>query len=119
MAIQKAYTHESGVVLASAYHRILTAGIVHGLNVVGEPEDYVDVRVGIYKDSQARGDGNAPIAELNFGVKNVYPTTDFDTYFDVSILNQENVNVVKQCYEYLKTQSNLYGIDYTTGVTDV
>lgn len=119
MAIQKSFTHESGVVLASAYHRVLSAHVMHVTDIEGNPEDVVNVEVGIYKDAEARDNEKSVVSNFHFGVRDVYPNSDFTTFFAVSVLNAENVNILKQCYEYMKTQSDLNGIDYTTGVTDV
>ena len=41
---------------------------------------------------------------------------DFEFTMDVT---DSGANPIKQAYEYLKTQDDINGVDYTTGTTDV
>lgn len=119
MAIQKAYTHPNGTTYASAYHKVQVVELLKRVLESGETEDMAMCRVAIFKDSEARTAGKVAVHEFAFPVRNVYPTSEFDTHMGIDILNQSNVNVMKQAYVYMKTKSDLDGIDYTTGVTDV
>lgn len=119
MAIQKAFTHPNGTTYASAYHKLQVIELVKRVEEGGDIQKIAMCRLAIFKDSEARDSGKVAVHEFSFSIRNVYPTSDFDTFMDISVLNQTDVNVMKQGYEYMKTQSDLDGIDYTTGVTDV
>ena len=72
----------------------------------------------IFKDSTARSDGLKPVAEFSFSVQDRKDSTAFTEFFSTDTLDSTNVNIVEQTYNYMKTQSDLAGIDYTDG-TDV
>lgn len=113
MAIQKAITLNSGIVLASAYHKVIKVNISKEIN-----KSEVAFFLQIFKDFGARNDEKGPVMLLEHRVGNHYPNNDFDAFFDISVLNAVDVNAIKQCYEWLKTQ-DVGGINYTENVTDV
>ena len=45
--------------------------------------------------------------------------TDNATYFADSVLLGENKSPIKQAYAWLKTQTDIGGLDFTKGTTDV
>lgn len=90
MAITKDITLASGVELPNAYIKIQV------LNMTTDTS--VDVSVDIFKDQSAREDNKIPVVTLRHLCSNTY-----DTYFAYDILNQLDINVISQGYEFLKS----------------
>ena len=99
MAIQKSYTSAHGVTVSSAYHR------VKDIECKKENDGifYCETEVHIYNSASDKD-------KLRLGVAR------FVFHLDVG---NSALNPVKQAYVYLKTQSDINGVDYTTGTTDV
>ena len=99
MAIQKSYTSAHGVTVSSAYHR------VKDIECKKENDGifYCETHVNIHNSASDKD-------KLRLGVAR------FVFHLDVG---GSSLNPVKQAYDYLKTQNNIQGIDYTTGTTDV
>lgn len=102
MAFLKAITTASGIVLNDAYHKIDTIKIrrVDNANIVS----FV---MSVFASQSARVSGLDPVN--NFGV-----TSEDENFFSYDAMNVLNVNIFSLCYNYLKTQNNINGIDYTT-----
>ena len=118
MAIQKSYMSKGGVELSEAYHKIDQASITRSVGNGGTANFSFSGNVNIYRDSTARTQGLSPVVNFSFAVTDVGDSTDFTDHFSTGILDSTNVNIVNQAYVYMKSQSSLFGIDYTDG-TDV
>lgn len=113
MALKKEITTASGVNLPDAYHRVGDLDIRRTVDSDGTAVGAASIHVHIYKDSSARTDGLPWVDQFYFKV-----TSDFTSYYGTEVLDGTNVNPVSQTYAYMKTQSDLHGIDYTDS-TDV
>lgn len=75
------------------------------------------VNIKIWHNATARDGGNyaRPVKEMTFAIKTaaegIYPT--FDSLYNPSILNDLGMNDTKSTYNWMKTQSNLQGVDFT------
>tara|TARA_Y100000310_G_scaffold318631_1_gene372955 strand:+ start:836 stop:1168 length:333 start_codon:yes stop_codon:yes gene_type:complete len=110
MAVQVSYTDEFGVTHAEAYARIDT--------LVFEPTGVL-VKISVYRDADARSKSN----ETNMKVPVLLSSTmvkgsSYTTYFADSVLNTSGKTPFNQAYAWLKTVEE-FGIDWTTGTTDV
>lgn len=114
MALQKNYTTSSGIELSEAYHRIMKTDLIRVVSVGGSVLDEADGVMQIWKDSTARSEGLSPIQSFQFSIN----ASDYNTFFGTDVLDQTNVNSVAQMYGWVKTQTDLNGIDYTDS-TDV
>lgn len=95
MALQLSYDDRFGTTHASAYHRVLSL------------ELFVDsqaarVRVGTYKDAQARTDGKEVLITLDYTFTATTPAT-YDDLFGVTALDVVDMNPIKSVYNHLKT----------------
>lgn len=95
MALEIATTTESGLELDSAYVKITTALIFNGET---EPSTIV-LTVCTFANQDARLQGFKPLLIETYPVDD----EDYETYFGISVLDQQDVNPIKQAYEYLKT----------------
>jgi len=111
MAIQKSITDQFGSAHTASYTRILR--IV--LN-----EAHVEISVGIHHDATARSKGNVASVKqmLEVGVMQI-KGSDFDTFFQDSVLDNNATSPLKQAYACLKTQNDFMYQNWTTGTTDV
>lgn len=109
MALQKAYTHSSGAEFPEAYHRVFLADLVRRIGSGGTIIEEFTGAVDIFKDSTARDEGKQPVRSFQFGMSG----SDYATWFETTILDQTNINTIERTYEYMKTQSDLQGINYT------
>ena len=91
MGLKKDITLDSGINLPEAYIKIVSCVFVMGY--------HVNISVNIYKDYAARNDKKSPVASFRHVC-----TTDYYKYFGIDVLNKENVNIIGQAYEWLKTQ---------------
>ena len=99
MGLQKQIELESGVILPSAYIKIST---FYFYNKSGD-SSYVNIEVNIFKDQQARLDGKPEVAKF------IHKCSEpkFNEYFSLVVLNGENINMISQSYEWMKTM-NIY-----------
>jgi hypothetical protein len=115
MAIQHSYTTGSGIVLSDAYHRVLKTDLTRQVGDAGVVTDSAEGIVQIWKDATSRDQGLSPVQGFQLSVTG----GDYTSFFGTDILDQTNVNSVAQMYDWMKTQTNLNGIDYTHDSTDV
>lgn len=92
MALTKNLTLSSGINLPNAYIKIQSVEIINGIKST--------IKIDIFKDKSARDDNKTPVASFSHVCTNNY----YD-YYHIDILNQENVNVIAQSYEFIKTLS--------------
>jgi hypothetical protein len=90
MGLQKELTLDNGIYLPEAYIKIISCNYIC--------DYHTSVKVNIYKDFNAYSDDKTSVTTLTH-----ICTDDFNTYFDLTVLNQENVNIISQSYEWLKT----------------
>jgi len=97
MGLQKQIELENGVILSAAYIKVST---FYFYNKSGD-SSYVTLEVNIFKDQQARIDGKPEVAKF------IHKCSDpkFTEYFSLSVLNDENKNMISQAYEWMKTMS--------------
>lgn len=100
MALINGITLDSGITLPNAYIKI---EIINMMNT-----RWCDISVNIYKDQAARDDELSPVASLVHRC-----IDDYYEYFNLNKLNELDVNVVSQSYEWLKT------LDYYVGSQDI
>ena len=115
MALQKSYDHESGINLPNAYHK------VSNVSYDNADSGLINFSVSIYADSSARLNGNPSVTRFSYGSNTITGNVDsssFEQYFSISAMDATNANIVKNVYEYMKTQSDINGVDYTDS-TDV
>ena len=90
------------------------------LTVTGEGSRGAYIGVGIYHDASARSKGNLSSEKQMLDQDLMMVTsTEFDTFFQDSVLDNNAVSPLKQAYAWLKTQTNVLGQNWTTGTTDV
>ena len=119
MAIQKSITDSSGTTHAEAYI-VITGVLINKNNMLGVPEPAVRLAVRMYHDAAARSKADPSSAKVPFMTVNSVPeASDVATYFADSVLEASGKAPFKQAYACLKTQDNEWGIDFTTGTTDV
>ena len=90
MALQKNITLDNGINLPKAYIRIISINFITNAHIV--------INVGVYKNKTSRNDKKPEVIKF----KHIC-TNEYNNYFDLNILNQENVNIVSQSYLWLKT----------------
>jgi hypothetical protein len=110
MAIKKAITLQSDIVVADAYHKVVATNTIRN----GQ-DNRILIEVAIYKDEAAKCADKSPV--MTFCLPQI-SGDDMQKFFSTDVLNAQGVNQIKQCYEYLKTQ-NIQGIDYTKDTMDV
>jgi len=101
MALQKSLTLENGVILNEAYIKISTFLFYNKTN----ESSYVEVRANVFKDQQARIDGKPEV--ISFVHKCTNP--NFNEYFSLTVLNDENKNMISQAYAWMKTMTAYSG----------
>jgi predicted restriction endonuclease len=106
MAIQKAISLPNGIELTNAYHKVTT--LIFWLR-----DKRAGFELSIYKDADARKDKQS-VMSFQCDIKG----DDFDKFLSTTILDNANMNPIKQVYAYIKTQ-HIRDIDYTTNVIDV
>ena len=110
MAIQKSITDDRGVLHAEAYAKITTLVMEH---------NGVFIKIAVYHNADTRSKSDKtnmkmPILESSTVIKG----SAYTTYFNESVLKEENKSPLTQAYAWLKTVEE-FGIDWTTGTTDV
>jgi len=105
MAIQKEITLQSDIVVPNAYHKVVATSMVRNGN-----DNRVYVQVSVFKDEAAKCAGKTPIME--FSLPEV-SAENIQKFFSIDVLNAQGCNMIKQCYEYMKTQK-VSDIDYTS-----
>jgi len=110
MALQRRHVDEYGVTHTAAYVRIV--------NILLQCGDAIVMQVRAYHNEVARSKGDVDSMKTPFLVFEVSAAgTDFTTYFADTVLDDENKNITKQGYAFLKTQ--VLPIDLTSSTTDV
>lgn len=117
MALLKSYDMPNGVALPTAYHRVKDADIQRVVGSDGSDENSMSAWIDIFKDEDSRESGLQPVISFKFELLATNP--DFDTFFDMSVLDGTNVNSVRQCYEYLKTQTDINGVEYNSDAVHI
>lgn len=105
MALTKNLTLSSGINLPNGYIKIKSVTIINGVKA--------EIKVDIYKDQPARNDNKTPVASFSHLCVNEY----YD-YYHLDILNQVNINVISQSYEYLKTLPFYSDATNVTGIKE-
>jgi hypothetical protein len=120
MALQKPYELESGIVLSEAYHRVRNASLDRPVEHSGDGTNYdrVTMQMEIFRDSTARQNNNKAAKFYVYDVFAAQDQTGFETYFGMSQLDGTNTNLVGQCYSYLKTKTDVNGMDVSINYTD-
>jgi len=110
MALQKSIVLDSGVTLPNGYIKISGINLTYNDSVVILIETYMDQQSFLdgkkpvsnsYKTCVDHKEGVVQNGKMTFVWKN-----DYTDYFDLSLLNQIDNNVIKQGYIYLKTLSD-------------
>ena len=111
MAIQKGITDEYGATHADSYTII---GFVH---ISGNSSN---IQIQVYHNVTARSKADISQQKTPCLVSHIEVSkTDNATYFADSVLLGENKSPIKQAYAWLKTQTDIGGLDFTKGTTDV
>lgn len=63
---------------------------------------YISLQVNVYKDESAYNSGKNPISSINEVI--IYDSQDWLTYFDTTVLQQEGIDFLSQCYSWMKTK---------------
>ena len=111
MGFTRDITDRSDVNFPAAYYRLTNVRLDWG-------RKECSFTLSVWKDKASRDAGKQTLsgvpAPINFKVVNKDPDTDFDDYFDPSVLNAADKNVIAQCYEYAKAKiddENLVDVD--------
>jgi hypothetical protein len=113
MAIQKSITDNTGTAHAEAY--VVITGML-----INNYADTVRLDVSIYHDAAARSKADPSSTKLTLMSVHAIPEeADIATYFTDSVLDDVGKSPIKQAYAWLKTRTNEWGINFTTGTTDV
>lgn len=107
MAIQKSISLPNGIELTNAYHKVTT--LIFWLR-----EKRAGFELSIYKDTDARKNNKPAVMTFQCDIKD----EAFDTFLSTAVLDNANMNPIKQVYAFIKTQ-HIRDIDYTTNVVDV
>ncbi|MCK4260029.1 MAG: hypothetical protein KAX49_13705 [Halanaerobiales bacterium] len=108
MGFKKSYTDENNnMVISNAYHRV---------KINHFSSENVSFVIEIYNSKQDRIDGKVPIKTLNtmsgFPIGNDFiiksGDDNFSTYFVTNVLNVQDKNLLKSCYQYLKDKIDYY-----------
>jgi len=94
MALQGSITLDNGIVLSSAYLRVLEIVMRY---ISGD--NSADIKVLIFKDSVAYNDSLPEVMEVNHVVNG----GDFNTYFSEIVLSEVDKTALTQAYVWLKT----------------
>ena len=111
MAIQKSITDEYGVTHSESYTKISMIHLVAATTVI---------QIEIYHNATTRSKSDVAQQKQPFIASTVdISKADTTTYFVDSVLLAENKSPISQAYAWLKTQTDIIGLDYSTGTTDV
>jgi len=112
MALQKNIILKNGLQVPESYHRIGDIRLDRELrDGTSYPVAYVCVNV--FKNQEARTDGLPTIFNHFFDISDKDTTQSYTDYLGTSQLDATGNNILSQTYEYMKTQSNISGVDYT------
>jgi len=100
MGLQKELTLSSGIYLPEAYIKIISCNYIC--------DYHTSVKVNIYKDYNAYQDGKECITTLTHTC-----STEFNEFYNLTVLDEEGINVISQSYKWLKT------LDFYKDATDV
>lgn len=109
MALEKSITSPHGILCPNAYHKVQASTLYKPAANSGGFVYKVQNAVAVFYDSTARENNNQPVFEYWFDVEE----TDCSSYYSFDNLDGTNQNQFSQTYDYMKTQSDLAGIDYT------
>jgi hypothetical protein len=101
MALQQSLTLNNGIVLDSAYIRIFNIEL--NTTIVKS----IKISIAIYKDKSSFDEYKPEVLTLYHSCS----SSDYETYFSESILNQLNKNIISQSYQYLKDVIYITAID--------
>jgi hypothetical protein len=105
MALIKNLTLESGINLPTAYLKISEVNYKN----YAYQASYVELIISVFKDQDARESGKVEVIKLVHRCS----STDFNVYFQLSVLSEEGKNVINQGYNWLLT------LDTYSGATSV
>ena len=121
MAIQKSITDKYGVT-HTAYLRIDKVSVQTQYEGTSTAEIFVE----IYTSSSARSKADAANRKTPFMAGRYrVEGSDFNTYFADGVLDDDTKSPLKQAYAWLKTKNDssgngqVFGVDWTTGTSDV
>ena len=115
MALQKSYADSFGVTHSEAYFKI--SAIEHSRNSSGNS---AVIRIECFHSAASRN--TTPPKSVLASYLYTIVGSDYNTYFDLSILDVANSNEFKQGYAFLKAHTpdqTRNELDFTTGTTDV
>ena len=101
MALIKEIGLANGIILSDAYIKISNVEYYNKVN----DSSHVKIYVNIFYNQQAREDGKPEVTKFTYKVEN----PKFIEYFSLSVLNEEDNNIVSQSYKYLKTLNTFSG----------
>jgi len=109
MALLKTIVLPSGLEIIDAYHKIYDIKLSN--------LDAIDVRfkIAIFVSQQTKLENKQSVKEI----EEIVGPNAVNNFFSFDIMDQSNSNILRKCYDYLKTQTNVDGIDYTVGVSDI
>lgn len=121
MAIQKSIVDKYGATHPEAYVIIGAINIARGENTTDNiTVNKTSIQIKVFHDSNARSKSDSTIIKNPLAIEWGHVVSDdSDTYFTDTVLKTADKSLLSQAYTWVKTQSNLGGIDFTTGTTDV
>ena len=110
MAFQRRYVDEYGATHTAAYIMVEHIDLI--------PNEVVNIRIKVFHNADARSKSDVSLQKTALLTHSYSVTgTDFNTFFADTVLDDEDKNIVKQSYAYLKTQGS--PIDFASSTTDV
>lgn len=121
MAIQISYADHFGTTHGSSYVRIRAVQVLTTSS--GVSHAIVDWEMFVSAAARSKSDTDSMKSVIMSG-SYLVDGSDFTTYFADSVLDDTNKSPMKQAYAWLKTKNDAtdnsgYGINWTTGTTDV
>lgn len=106
MALQQNYTDsKTNITITNAYIKVNEVTFLKGVRVI--------FKVGIYNSGTDQDNGKEPLECFTYELYSARDGTDWTDHFEITDLQAAGMDIVKACYNYLKTLS-----DYS-GATDV
>jgi len=127
MAIQKSITDAYGVTHSDAYIMVGAINIILGESAEGlsgltpgGAKNKTRIQIKVFHNATARSksDVNA-VKETLFIAWGEIVSDDSDAYFTDTVLKTADKSILSQAYAWVKTQTDLGGLNLTTGTTDV
>ena len=110
MAFQRRYVDEYGATHTAAYIMVEHIDLI--------PNEVVNIRIKVFHNADARSKSDVSLQKTALLTHSYSVTgTDFNTFFADTVLDDEDKNIVKQSYAYLKASGS--PIDFTSSTTDV